>query len=140
MWVAKSYSDVWRFSVWDLYIEAQFEDIAPPTLILTSSLRGGAPKAPNPLYGWCKTMHKPLKAAQSGYEGYCKSCYQQKFPEKHRSKQDSRMLICGYCGEKRELVHGSCKPCSRARACASCGARAQDAAADALDSPTEKCV
>ncbi len=40
-----------------------------------------------PAAGWCLTRHRPLKIAQSGYGGYCKVCYQEKFPKKHVRKK-----------------------------------------------------
>ncbi len=30
-----------------------------------------------PAAGWCLNRHRPKKAAQSGYDGYCKICFQE---------------------------------------------------------------
>ena len=83
---------------------------------------GPAPAPPPvPTQGWCKTRHRPQRAAQSGYDGYCKPCYKKFFPEQHAAKQTHRKLSCSYCGESREVsMDGFCKPCKRARSCDKC--------------------
>ena len=64
---------------------------------------------------------KCRKAPQSGYEGYCKSCFRLKFPSRHASKQERRRKECPCCGETKELhSSGVCRPCMRARSCESC--------------------
>ena len=61
---------------------------------------------------------KCRKAPQSGYEGYCKSCFRLKFPSRHASKQERRRKECPCCGETKELhSSGVCRPCMRARSC-----------------------
>ena len=71
----------------------------------------------------CTGYHKPRRGEaypqeQTGYDGYCKSCYKEKFPRKYRDKQEQRKKKCRFCGKQRELVRGiMCKPCHRSRAC-----------------------
>ena len=68
----------------------------------------------------CKAK-KCTKAPQSGYEGYCKSCFRLKYPARHASKQERRRKQCPCCGETKELhSSGVCRPCMRARSCESC--------------------
>ena len=62
----------------------------------------GDSKKHSPVAGWCLTKHRPLRAAQSGHGGYCKSCYQERFPKKYAEKQRLRKKSCKYCQEERE--------------------------------------
>ena len=75
-----------------------------------------------PRAGWCKTLHRPLKPAQSGYEGYCKTCFRDLFPDKYFAKQQKRNHPCRICGGVGEVLRGLCRPCVRLRTCASCTA------------------
>ena len=72
-----------------------------------------------PRYGWCKGKHEPNnpRPAQSGHDGYCKTCFRQLFPERFRAKQDARKQECEMCQEVKELVKGICKTCRRERKC-----------------------
>ena len=71
----------------------------------------------------CRGPHKPRRGepypkAQTGYDGYCKSCFKEKFPAEYRLKQEKRRKKCRFCGQQRELVGGvMCKPCHRSRVC-----------------------
>ena len=71
----------------------------------------------------CRGKHKPRRGepypnAQTGYDGYCKSCFKEKFPAEYRLKQEQRKKKCRFCGQQRELIRGvMCKPCHRSRAC-----------------------
>jgi len=74
-----------------------------------------------PAAGWCKNHHRPPKAAQSGYDGYCKACYKKEHPRKYKAKVKNRKGPCSYCGQARDLsAKGLCKPCSKARSCPQC--------------------
>ena len=74
-----------------------------------------------PKAGWCENHHRPRKAAQSGYDGYCKACYKKKHPKKYEAKVEKRKALCFYCGHARDLsAKGLCKPCSKARSCSQC--------------------
>ena len=76
-----------------------------------------------PPAGWCKTRHSPLKPAQSGYNGYCKGCFVELFPDEHRVKQERRKKVCRFCGVVAELLGGAaCRPCHRALSCKTCKA------------------
>ena len=76
-----------------------------------------------PAAGWCHTRHRPNKPAQSGYDGYCKACYQDKFPKKYLDKQLQRKKQCAWCAELRDTIGGKfCKPCFSARSCEECSA------------------
>ena len=87
------------------------------TIVPWLLVRGAHPAA-----GWCKIRHRPLRAAQTGYEGYCKACYRQFFPERHQEKQTARKRKCPYCLHELELQsNGFCKACTRARSCQTCG-------------------
>ena len=78
--------------------------------------------AKTPLYGWCRTRHRPLKAAQSGYDGYCKLCFKELFPKAYAKKQGGRKGTCTFCGEAADIARaGFCKSCVRARSCDECG-------------------
>ena len=78
-------------------------------------------KPHTPTNGWCKTKHRPKKAAQSGYCGYCKSCFREKFPKKYEDKQQRRKKLCFYCQDAKEIQsNGFCKPCTSARSCDQC--------------------
>ena len=81
-------------------------------------------REPPPTYGWCKGPHGPRSRvpAQSGYQGYCKSCYRERFPEEFAEKLRKRKKMCGYCGTQKELIGGFCKPCRRSRECVCCSA------------------
>ena len=102
---------------------------APPTLHVTSALRGGGPKrssGPPPAAGWCANRHKPLKAAQSGYRGtdgrlYCKAFFRKMLPDLHEAKMAHRKSTCQFCSSCKDLVGGFCRPCRTKRACSSCG-------------------
>ena len=69
----------------------------------------------------CRGNHRPKKDApfaQTGYDGYCKACYKQRFPDKYAAKQRSRKRACRFCFEDKEIVRdGMCKTCLRERAC-----------------------
>ena len=81
-----------------------------------------------PSQGWCLTRHRPLKPAQSGYEGYCKACYRDLFPKKYAAKVSTRKSKCATCGELREVsAAGLCKPCTKARSCPTCSSMNLDA-------------
>ena len=73
-----------------------------------------------PLYGWCKGSHRPKKPAQSGYDGYCKLCYKEKFPRKYVVKQKARQQVCRICQKTTEVVNSICRPCSRLHCCHTC--------------------
>ena len=61
--------------------------------------------------------------AQSGHDGYCKTCFKKKFPKKYADKQARRQQKCVVCSQVRELVQKDiCRPCFRARSCDKCGA------------------
>ncbi len=84
----------------------------------------GVKSPPPPLHGWCRTKHRPKKAAQSGFDGYCKACFRQYFPKKHATKLAQRAKTkCGFC---KKLVDGCqndvCSPCFLARSCDGCSA------------------
>ena len=84
-----------------------------------------APKKP-PAQGWCRTRHKPLKPAQTGYRGYCKNCFLAFYPDEYASKQEARKQHCRFCGASRDLVAGSCRPCLRVRTCESCSSISEE--------------
>ena len=95
----------------------------------------GAKQKQEPRTGWCLTKHKPPKAAQSGYEGYCKTCYKEKFPEKHAAKLQRRNKPCPCCGQCLDLrANGYCKSCITSRSCARCGDVSHDQSAVACSS------
>ena len=77
---------------------------------------------PPPRCGWCKGAHgaQSQVPAQSGCQGYCKSCFRQRFPEESADKLRKRTRTCGYCGTQKELIAGFCKPCRKSRECANC--------------------
>ncbi len=78
-----------------------------------------------PAAGWCRTKHRPPKAAQSAacFKGYCKACFKEKFPKEHAKKQQERISeTCGSCRQKKETdAAGYCRPCRNARCCDLCG-------------------
>ncbi len=81
------------------------------------------PLVSTPQAGWCRTKHRPKKPAQSGHDGYCKACFRELFPGKHKAKQKNRKETCIFCDSVGELTQtGLCRPCVRARACDVCGA------------------
>jgi len=83
-----------------------------------------------PSAGWCRTSHRPPKAAQSGYDGYCKPCFRLLFPKKHAVKLKGRLKPCQFCHEIKDIQkNGFCKTCTRARSCDSCGTVNEDTAA-----------
>ena len=87
-----------------------------------------APKTP--AAGWCRAGHRPNKAAQSGYRGYCKPCLRKLFPEEHAAKRLGRSKMCAFCGDRKELTSaGLCKPCAGARTCQRCDGVNMDSAA-----------
>ena len=89
-------------------------------LVLCGSADG---VATTPAAGWCRAKHTPAKAAQSGFDGYCKSCYKEKHPKKYAAKVSGRKVKCKFCSKLRESGGGNlCKPCMRARSCESCAA------------------
>ncbi len=47
-----------------------------------------------PAAGWRLNKHRPKKAAQSGYDGYCKVCFQERFPKRCDKKQLRRKKHC----------------------------------------------
>lgn len=73
-----------------------------------------------PAAGWCKSKHQPRKPAQSGYDGYCKACFRERFPQRFAEKQQSRKQSCRVCGSHAELSGGTCRPCLRRRTCGKC--------------------
>jgi hypothetical protein len=73
-----------------------------------------------PTAALCHTRHNPLQKAQSGYDGYCKACYRSLFPRAYADKLSARQKQCCYCGESKELLGNSCRPCLRLRTCATC--------------------
>ena len=77
---------------------------------------------PPPRCGWCKGVHGAQRQvpAQSGCQGYCKSCFRQRFPEESAEKLRKRKRTCGKCGTQEELTAGFCKPCRKSRECANC--------------------
>ena len=83
----------------------------------------GSKKVPDPpLAGWCRTQHRPLKPAQSSYKGFCKKCFQKKFPDEYREKLQDRKKKCKICGLFQDLrKSGVCKVCTRVRKCEVCG-------------------
>lgn len=100
--------------------------VCPYALILcccaAMSLAGKSKPVPTPRYGWCRTAHKPLKAAQSGFSGYCKKCFKEKWPKDYAAKLTRRKNTCVLCGSSAEVSPGGhCKPCLRARCCDGCG-------------------
>ena len=90
-----------------------------------------------PLHGYCKTKgcrtkDNERKPAQSGYDGYCKSCYKAKHPKLYAGKAQARQRKCSFCSTVKEVLgNGFCKPCTRARSCATCSAVNKDRAAPA---------
>ena len=76
-----------------------------------------------PSAGWCRSKHRPKKAAQSGFDGYCKACYREKHPRKYAAKSAGRKKMCVSCSEVCEIGRANlCRPCLRARSCDSCDA------------------
>ena len=74
-----------------------------------------------PAAGWCLNRHNPKKAAQSGYDGYCKICFQE--TKRCDKKQLRRKKHCVFCKKAGEMYRwGFCKPCLRARSCDVCSA------------------
>ena len=77
---------------------------------------------PPPAAGWCITRHRPKRAAQSGYDFFCKTCYRDLFPERHAAKQKKRKHTCRFCMATKDLARGACKSCTRMRTCSACQA------------------
>ncbi len=74
-----------------------------------------------PAAGWCRTKHKPPKAAQSSFDGYCKACFKAKHPRLYAATQKCRKKICKFCNKAGDTsADGFCRPCVRARSCDVC--------------------
>ena len=89
-------------------------------LFASLSLLSVAAAVTTPAAGWCKSKHQPRKPAQSGYDGYCKACFRERFPQRFAEKQQNRKQSCRVCGSHAELSGGTCRPCLRRRTCGKC--------------------
>ena len=73
------------------------------SILVAFALIALAPAAPKtPAAGWCKTNHKPPKAAQSGHRGFCKVCFRKQFPDEAAAKATARKKACVVCGNVQE--------------------------------------
>ena len=109
------------------------------SILVAFALIALAPAAPKtPAAGWCKTNHKPPKAAQSGHRGFCKVCFRKQFPDEAAAKATARKKACVVCGNVQEVVaNRMCRPCHRARSCDTCNAVNLDAAAQICEHCSE---
>ena len=88
--------------------------------LLSSEAAKALPKSKPKPAGVCKDKLCTTKA-QSGYQGYCKSCFGRKLPEAYAEKLRRRVKHCVFCGDAKELQSsGLCKPCANARSCELC--------------------
>ena len=116
MWTHKQFCFL-RAAFFSLFVPGRQSVERPPISQLSMPPMRDVPAA-----GWCKTQHRPLKPAHSGYDGYCKACFRDLFPDKYFAKQQKRNHACRMCGGVGEVLRGLCRPCVRLRTCATCAA------------------